>query len=90
MKRAKILLMSIAVLATVGTALAFNVSKKGNSAYCVLKTKSNPGVGQGVCPNLIDGFEAESGVTEYYYTTLTSIDCEHQGNCTNQASSFKD
>ena len=88
MKRAKIMLMSIAVLATVGTALAFKVAKKGDFTYCYLQTTVNPGAGQGACPNTITKALAIDGTTQYYYTLRTATSCSQQTDCTNQAASF--
>lgn len=88
MKRAKIMLMSIAVLATVGTALAFKVVKKGNTSYCYLTTTVAPGIAKGKCPDLITSATAATGVTAYYYTTLTASSCAQQASCINQAESF--
>jgi hypothetical protein len=90
MKRAKIMLMSIAVLATVGTALAFKVAKKGTKTYCYLKTTVQPSA-SATCPNQID-FALGAGTTniQYYYTTLasTATDCSQQTNCTQFANRF--
>jgi hypothetical protein len=88
MKRAKIMLMTIAVFATVGTALAFKVAKKGNTTYCYVETTQDPGSGK-VCPNTIP---AALGVgdtnIQYYYTTLTAINCSQQENCVLKANHF--
>ena len=89
MKKAKIMLMTIAVLATVGTALAFNVVKKSNSTYCYLETNVDPGTGQGACPNQINNHIANGGkVVNYYYTTLTATSCIFQSNCQKKAFNF--
>jgi hypothetical protein len=42
MKRAKIMLLTIAVIATVGTALAFKVNKFGSNTYCYAETTVQP------------------------------------------------
>lgn len=42
MKRAKMMLLAIAVLATVGGALAFKAQKLGSTKYCYLTTDSQP------------------------------------------------
>jgi hypothetical protein len=88
MKKAKIMLMSIAILATVGTALAFKVAKKVQSTYCYLQTTSDPGPGK-VCPNTIETVTAEGDTDiQYYYTTLTAIDCSQQEHCELKANRF--
>lgn len=40
MKKAKIMLLFIAVIAIVGTALAFKINKLGNTKYCYTITES--------------------------------------------------
>ena len=89
MKKAKIMLITIAGFATIGSALAFKMVKKYGSNYCYLQTNVNPGAGQGVCPNLIKSATANLGnVVNYYYTTRTAIDCAHQADCINPAQNF--
>jgi hypothetical protein len=86
MKRTKIMLMLIAALATIGTALAFKVAKKGSMAYYYLETTKNLGPVAGACPYRL---EDEIGIyqppTKFYYTTLTTDDCAHQTDCITQA-----
>lgn len=88
MKRAKIMLMSIAVLATVGSALAFKVAKKGTTTYCYLETTvaPNPAI-KGTCPNVINSAKGNVG-TKYFYTTLEASNCSQQDDCSLQAASF--
>ena len=89
MKRAKIMLMTIAVFATVGTALAFKVAKKGQTTYCYLQTNVAPGSGQGVCPSrAVKAIANEGSTVQYYYTTLTATNCANQSDCINQANNF--
>ena len=91
MKRAKIMLMSIAVFATVGSALAFKVAKKGSSRYCYLETAMAPGAQAGACPNqIVDALAKPGGIVNYFYTTLTATDCAHQANCIKAAFNFED
>ncbi|MEP7377774.1 MAG: hypothetical protein ABI675_30520 [Chitinophagaceae bacterium] len=85
MKRAKIMLMTIAVFAIVGTALAFKVAKKGTTTYCYLKTKSQPP--QGGCTGEINLATAAAGITEYFWTKKTAPNCS-QLACPNQAEEF--
>lgn len=82
MKRARIMLLTIAVLATVGTALAFKVAQKGSTAYCYLETTVNPGTAAGACPYLLnDAVSILRLPSKFYYTTLTAADCAHQTDC---------
>jgi hypothetical protein len=71
MKRAKIMLVAIAVLATVGGALAFKAQKFGSTKYCYTIT-DDPKTGTGACPE----FTADSKITaigaiDIWYTTTT-------------------
>jgi hypothetical protein len=87
MKKAKIMLMSIAVLATVGTALAFKVAK-GPDTLCYVETTTPPDPTAKACPNTRIESKGVSGTTQYYYTTLTASSCANQTNCINEAASF--
>jgi hypothetical protein len=88
MKKAKIMLMSIAVLATVGSALAFKVAKKGSTRYCYLETSIAPDpTVKGLCPNQINSAVANTG-TKYFYTELKAANCNQQDKCQLEAASF--
>jgi hypothetical protein len=77
------MLVSIGVLATVGTTLAFKVAKKGSTAYCYLETTVAPGTEAGACPYQLDEATILLG-KKFYYTTLTANDCAHQPKCIKQ------
>jgi len=67
MKKAKIMLIAIAVLATVGGALAFKANKKFSEIYCIGTTISNPD--QALTRTTLSKPTTGAGFT-YYYTTL--------------------
>jgi hypothetical protein len=76
MKRAKIMLVAIAVLATVGGALAFKAQKFGNVKYCYTTTDSRPEAKD--CTVEFTGTFTTTAVGEavLYYTTT-----DNQANC---------
>jgi hypothetical protein len=79
MKRAKIMLMAIAVLTTVGGALAFKAQKLGNTSYCFLTTAQQPA--DGACTNFIADKSARpmnTGEATIFYTTTTGTSCASQ------------
>jgi Tfp pilus assembly major pilin PilA len=82
MKKAKILLMILAVIATVGTALAFKVVNKGTLRYCYLTTTLQPGTGE--CTSEAVHLSATSGATVFFYTQKTAacntLECPKEGN----------
>lgn len=75
MTRAKIMLISIIILATVGTTLAFKVVKKGVTTYCYERTTQQPAH----CLQEINEATAVEGELIYFYTTKTApcdqLDC---------------
>ncbi|WP_143080968.1 hypothetical protein [Chitinophaga rupis] len=76
MKRVKIMLAAITVLASVGGALAFK-AKTFSQFYCI-KTTDNGG---GVCTTSLQG--KPGGDTFYYYTlTITPTLCNQNTRCT--------
>lgn len=82
MKRARIMLIAIAVLATVGGALAFKASKKFADNYCVLTTQ--PGL-RTTCSTWSINFkavDAPPGTSFYYITTTSTLDCTKNIVCT--------
>jgi hypothetical protein len=83
MKKAKIMLLTIAVIATVGTALAFKVNKFGSDTYCYLTTSSQPEVGE--CTNEVTKKIAISGTGIFYKLKTQACNLE---TCDAQASSF--
>jgi hypothetical protein len=86
-KKVKILLMSIAVFATIGTALALKVAK-GNNTLCYVETTVQRDPTVKACPNTIFDTRAIAGVTQYFYITLTAFFCADQTNCINSSASF--
>lgn len=84
MKRARIMLMSIAVLATVGTALAFKVAKKGEFSYCYERTSVQPTH----CLEIINQAEAVNGTQIFYYTTKVGTTPCNQLDCNKTAQEF--
>ena len=82
MKRAKIMLLTIAVFATVGTALAFKVNKFGQTTYCYLTTNVQPDLGQ--CTDESDAAAVIPGVGMFYKrkpaSGCRSAICEEQGS----------
>jgi len=77
MKRAKVMLTAIAVLAVVGGALAFKANNKFNKTYCVLTTDGTTG---GSCTSEIANSKffvapASNQVTWYYTTKLAGDAC---------------
>jgi hypothetical protein len=79
MKKAKIMLLTIAVLATVGGALAFKAEKIGASKYFYLTTNSQPPKGQ--CTAFVKDALLQTrhlgGTQTYYYITTEDVElCE--------------
>lgn len=78
MKKAKIMLLTIAVLATVGGALAFKAKAFGTKDYCYSITNVQPPVGDCTIPK-VQGL-AHPLVSEefkaYYTTTTNTLLCE--------------
>ena len=76
MKKAKMMLAGIAVLAVVGGALAFKAKSAFSDAYCTIATN----VWNGTCPNSINQavFTTDpAGAAGLFYYTTTAIpaDC---------------
>lgn len=87
MKRAKVMLLSIAVLATVGGALAFKAKKYGETKYCYLVAENQPSAGQ--CTSTIQNATAVARTTgsKLFYTVTSDLTkCnESTLNCPNVA-----
>jgi len=83
MKKAKLLLTIIAVLAVVGGALAFRANQKFTRTFCILTTDAPPGDDR--CTNQIDNskFFAAGGTNPitYSYTTKNIGDICNQKHC---------
>lgn len=71
MKKARIMLIAIAILATVGGGLAFKVKKVGDDKYCYLITNLQPPVGG--CTSTAENKVIASPVGGGYYTTTTDL-----------------
>lgn len=82
MKRAKMMLIAIAVLATVGGALAFKANKAFGFDYCI-RTIDIPEGTQ--CPDELINYKFKQNETQnlvtYFYTTKVGEDCL-QEECT--------
>ena len=76
MKKAKIMLTAVAVLAVVGTGLAFKV-KKFNTDFCTRAFSSGSGTCQGTLHGKID---AATG-TEFFYTISDGTHACTAQNC---------
>lgn len=74
MKRAKFMLLAIAVLATVGGALAFKAQTMGTKKFCYLTTDTQPAVGA-CLDNIVDRTERlkQSSDPTIFYTTTNDI-----------------
>ena len=68
MNRAKIMLATIAVLASVGAALAFK-AKNFSQMYCIRSLSGHSG--PGACTAGFPG-KMDAGITTYYCTTTTN------------------
>jgi hypothetical protein len=85
MKKAKVMLLTIAVLATVGTALAFKVQKFGSTTYCYIEATSQPKAADCTKTVTSASIPAFSTGTEVFYTATTnlsncgSLDCPNSG-----------
>lgn len=71
MKRAKVMLIAIAVLATVGGTLAFKASKFNLSRYCTTNVQG------AACVNFTEAKTINSGTAAFtvYYTTTNTNSC---------------
>jgi hypothetical protein len=74
MKKAKLLLTGIAVLAIVGGALAFKAKSAFNKNYCTSDTS-------GTCPNFASAKKGGTSGTIIYYVTTAGTDCSEAPNC---------
>jgi hypothetical protein len=86
MKKAKIMLVAIAALATVGGALAFKANNKFKNAYCTRAINQGSGACQGEISNS-KFVESGSGVATFFYSTKFT-DCGVQ--CTESTSFVAD
>jgi hypothetical protein len=85
MKRAKIMLMTIAVVATVGTALAFKVNKLGDTRYCYAETTVQPNNCE---EKTISNAKAVSGTGIFYTVKGSGVTNCTSLACPNPAGSF--
>jgi len=77
MKRAKILLTAITVLAVVGGALAFKAKTFSGNIYCT--GTDFPGT----CPNVLRDIAFKSGSTTIAYVKVNQAsDCSNSKDCT--------
>lgn len=84
MKKAKLMLLSIAVIAIVGGALAFRVEKTGSSRYCYVTTDTQPAIGS--CEFWVTNRQARpllSGENHIFYTTTQNVNACSQAECPN-------
>ena len=86
MKKAEILLMTLAIIATIGTALAFKVVKKGSHTYCYLTTTIQPPTG--ACTSEASASKAVGTTTVFFYTRKTAA-CNTL-ECPWEATNFED
>jgi len=93
MKRAKLLLTIIVVLAVVSGALAFKANQRFTKSFCVLTTDGAP-LGGGTCKNEIENskYFAAGGTNQitYYYTLKNVGDNCSMKNCTSSTSFITD
>ena len=87
MKKAKVMLLTIAVMASVGTALAFKAHKFGNDTYCYLTTTQQPTVGQ--CTDEISGAQALPTGSGVYFQLKPANGCS-EAACEAKTSGFID
>lgn len=85
MKRIKIMLTAITVLAAVGGALALKARTYGSFAYC---STTDPNAKK--CPLKAIDKEALPGVAIAYTTVATTFACTTNTPCFHQAASFID
>jgi hypothetical protein len=87
MKKAKIMLVAIAVLATVGGALAFKAAKFGVHKYCYLTTNSQPPKGQctAFTVNALMQPRNIGGSQTYFYITTEDVELCEDAICTTSA-----
>jgi hypothetical protein len=85
MKKAKVMLLTIAVFASVGAALAFKVHKVGSFDYCYLTTDTRPDVGK--CTDKAHNIQVDpNGVgSSIFYTMTSDLNACSQADCPNQA-----
>lgn len=83
MKRARIMLVAIAIMAIISGALAFKTSKKYADNYCILTTQ--PGL-RTTCSTWLVNFKTTDpqfvGIRYYYTTTTSTLDCPKNVICT--------
>jgi len=85
MKKAKIMLLAIAVLATVGGAVAFKVQKFGESKYCYVISEDTPPAGE--CTSFVTQASMSIPPNEplqIWYTTttgVTTLECTEVTEC---------
>jgi len=77
MKRAKIMLTAVAVLAVVGGALAFKANTKFTKTYCILTTVNNPS--GGTCTGqFVNSKTSTTGSRYWYIEKPTGQNCNTQ------------
>jgi hypothetical protein len=87
MKKAKVMLLAIAIIATVGTALAFKAQKLGSTKYCYTITEEEPPVGICLVTTVDAVAKPYTGGLKAYYTvtqTATEAACS-EARCPNVA-----
>jgi hypothetical protein len=78
MKRAKMMLIAIAVLATIGGALAFQADKVFRFDFCIRTISITNGITT-TCTDSIEGFKVKQNETIGIVTYYTSFNLD--GNC---------
>jgi hypothetical protein len=86
MKRAKIMLLGIAVLSVVGGALAFKASSKFKNDYCILSTITE---GRTTCSLAVQSKVDPAGLSYYYITTNNPANCQNNVVCTTFSDKIK-
>lgn len=89
MKKAKIMLLTIAVLATVGTALAFKVKKNGTTSYCYIEGTQIPNP-LACIKTKEEATAARVSGTQFYYTSTTNLAACGTLACTSTGLNFED
>jgi hypothetical protein len=76
MKRAKIMLTSIVVLAIVSGALAFKANSKFDTTFCYLTTVGNPAGGTCTTTSFTNSKTSTTGSRYWYITKEAGIPCD--------------
>lgn len=85
--------MAIAVLATVGGALAFKVKKFGESKYCYIISANTPPSGECTFTTINSKMVEDQGSSSVWYTTTSNASqqaCAQLTQCPNFAKTFID